>query len=182
MRVLDVGCGPGIYVQALLDAGVQATGVDIDPRCPFVQLDVFSEDFREQYTSPLRGQFKFDLCLCLEVAEHLPEDKADRFVDILTHVAPTVMFSAAVPGQGGHGHINCQPKEYWIEKFGRQNYVLDDSATHQLVEFMRQGYHMGWFVNNVMVFKSYGDVYYRQIIEEETPQAVRLAEYLTNAF
>lgn len=177
MRVLDVGCGPGIYVQALLDLGIQATGVDIDPRCPFHKLDVFSQEFLDTYTPQ-----KFDLCLSLEVAEHLAEEWADEFVQRLTLVAPTVMFSAAVPGQGGHGHINCQPKEYWIEKFGRRNYVLDTDATHKLVEFMRQGYHMGWFVNNVMVFKSYGDVYYEQIIQEETPQAVRLAKYLTEEF
>jgi 23S rRNA U2552 (ribose-2'-O)-methylase RlmE/FtsJ len=173
MRVLDVGCGPGIYVQALRDMGIEADGVDIDPRCPFTQMDVFSQEFLDTYTPQ-----QYDLCVSLEVAEHLGKAWADEFVRRLTQVAPTVLFSAAVPGQGGHGHINCQPKEYWIEKFGLCNYVLDETATNNLVEFMRQGYHMGWFVNNVMVFKTYGDVYYDQIIQEETPQAVRLAEYL----
>lgn len=174
MRVLDVGCGPGIYVQALRELGIEADGVDLDPRCPFDICDVFSDAFLEKYTTQ-----KYDLCISLEVAEHLGKEWADEFVKRLTQVAPTVMFSAAVPGQGGHGHINCQPKEYWIEKFGLCNYVLDAAATSDLVEFMRQGYHMGWFVNNAMVFKSYGAMYYEQIIAEETPQAVRLAEYLT---
>lgn len=173
MRVLDVGCGPGIYVQALRDIGVQADGVDIDPRCPFDKIDVFSAAFLEQYTPQ-----KYDLCLCLEVAEHLPADLAEEFISRLVRTAPLIMFSAAVPGQGGHGHINCQPKDYWLEKFGRENYVLDETLTSSVVEFMRAGYHMGWFVNNAMVFRPYGDVYYAQIIEEETPQAIRLAEYI----
>jgi SAM-dependent methyltransferase len=176
MRVLDVGCGPGIYVQALRDLGIHADGVDIDPRCPFDQVDVFSDTFLGKYCPD--GRHKYDLCLCLEVAEHLPADKADMFIQRLVKTAPMVLFSAAVPGQGGHGHINCQPKDYWIEKFGRENYVLDETMTSSVVEFMRSGYHMGWFVNNAMVFRPYGDVYYPQIIEEETPQAIRLAEYI----
>lgn len=175
LRILDVGCGPGIYVKALHEAGAQATGVDLDINCPYDQCDVFSHEFESYFG-------KYDICLCLEVAEHLEESKAGYFVDRLTKVAPTVVFSAAQPGQGGLGHINCQTREYWEHKFATCNYVLDPKATDDLVAFMRQGYHMGWLVNNVMVFRTYGSMYYKQIVEEETPQAVRLAEYLTTQF
>lgn len=171
LRILDVGCGPGIYVQALRDQGFQADGVDIDPATPFDQVDVFSDEFLHNYTG-------YDLCLCLEVAEHISADRADEFVRRLTRVAPTVIFSAAVPGQGGHGHINCQPKEYWEEKFNRLNFVQDTTRTQDFIEFMRQGYHMGWLVNNVQIFQAYGQVCFAQIIREEAPQALRIAEYL----
>jgi SAM-dependent methyltransferase len=177
LRILDVGCGPGIYVKALQEAGFDATGVDIDPRCPYIQMDVFSDEFCAAYTAaPGRG-YTFDLCLCLEVAEHLPENRAGAFVRLLTRVAPTVVFSAAVPGQGGHGHINCQPKQYWEQKFGEHNYVLDKDRTENFANFMRQGYHMGWLVNNVQIFRPYGDVYFDTIVAEESPQAARIAQY-----
>lgn len=170
MKIIDVGCGPGIYVKALRDLGYDVIGIDTDKRCPEVVRSMFDENG------------KYDLALCLEVAEHIQELLADNVVEKLVQLAPVVVFSAAVPGQGGHGHINCQPKEYWENKFGAFNYVVDREATKRFVDFMRKGYHMGWLVNNVQIFKSYGDVCYDQIIKEETPQAVRVAEWINLEF
>ena len=179
-KILDVGCGPGIYVNALQKMGFPADGIDPDPKSPYEKIDVFSDNFLSFLASRCfpENSFPYDICLCLEVAEHLPADKADLFTQRLVQVAPTIIFSAAMPGQGGHGHINCQPKEYWEEKFARLNYVQDFSATDRLVRHMLNGYHMGWFVNNVQIFKNYGSVCFEQITAEETPQAERLAEYL----
>ena len=172
MKIIDDGCGPGIYVKALREAGVEADGVDLDPRCPYDVMDVFSSDFDSKYKG------KYDIAMCIEVAEHLPATRADDLVKTLTGLAPVVLFSAAIPGQGGHGHINCQPKEYWIEKFALLNYVVDAEATDKLIAFMVSGYHMGWFRNNAVVFKEYGAACYDRIIAEETPQAIRLASYI----
>jgi hypothetical protein len=168
MKIIDVGCGPAIYVKALRDAGHDVIGIDPDPRCPEIVRSIFDHTGR------------YDLALCLEVAEHIDESLADDVVKKLTEFAPTIIFSAALPNQGGHGHINCQPKEYWEMKFGKMNYVVDRELTHHFIDFMRQGYHMGWLINNVQIFKSYGDVCYDQIVREETPQAVRVAEWISN--
>jgi SAM-dependent methyltransferase len=173
IKILDVGCGPGIYVTALRAAGFQADGIDPDPHNPYDRISVFDDDFPARYRD-------YDMCLCLEVAEHLPETLADLFVARLVGVAPTVFFSAALPGQGGHGHINCQPKEYWEHKFAAHNYVLDTEATAAFRSFLLSGYHLGWLANNVQIFRQYGAVCFEQIIAEETPQAVRLAEYFAN--
>lgn len=170
MRIIDVGCGPGIYVQALRDAGFNVVGIDPDKRCPEIVRSMFDE------------HGKYDLALCLEVAEHIDESLADDVVKKLVELAPVIIFSAALPGQGGHGHINCQPKEYWERKFGKLNFVLDKDETQNFINFMRQGYHMGWLINNVQIFRSYGDVCYEQIIAEETPQAARVAEWISGRF
>jgi hypothetical protein len=50
---------------------------------------------------------RFDLAVCLEVAEHLPPERAESFIRELCDLAPVVLFSAAIPGQGGTGH--CFP-------------------------------------------------------------------------
>lgn len=175
LRVLDVGCGPGIYVDALrkLSNVLIADGVDKDFRCPHAKVDIFSSEFQDYLG-------KYDVCLCLEVGEHLPAEHADYFVELLTKVAPLVIFSAAQPDQNGFGHINCQPKSFWISRFLQNNFILDERGTQQLIDFMRQGPHMGWFVNNAMVFRSYGYMYYDTIVAEETPQAERLAEFLAS--
>ena len=175
MRILDVGCGPGIYVKALRESGIDADGVDLDPLCPYTVLDVFSTTFKATFKD-------YDLALSLEVAEHLPEERAEDFVDALTSVAPAVLFSAAIPGQGGHGHINCQPKQYWVDKFARRNYVVDSEGTDKILAFMQGGPHMGWFTQNAVLFKQYGAACYSRIIKEETPQAVRLAEYFSKLY
>lgn len=166
MKIIDVGCGPGIYVKALRELGYEVDGIDPDPRCPERQVSMFD----------VEG--KYDLAICLEVAEHIDESLADDVVKKLTELAPTIIFTAAQPGQGGHGHINCQPKEYWERKFGKLNFVVDRELTERFIIAIQQGYHMGWLPRNVQIFKSYGDVCYDQIVKEETPQAERIAKII----
>ena len=69
----------------------------------------------------------------LEVAEHIPPECADIFVESLTWgLAPVIMFSAAVPGQGGTLHLNEQWPAYWASKFAQHGYVLIDCLRPQL--------------------------------------------------
>src|ERR1051326_3058645 len=65
--------------------------------------------------------------ISLEVAEHLPEASAQGFVASLTRLAPVVLFSAAVPLQGGAEHVNEQWQEYWRSKFSELDYVACDA-------------------------------------------------------
>lgn len=144
--VVDIGCGPGTYVRAMREVGLDAIGVDNDPRMPDTEY-LISADILKYYFS------KKDLALCLEVGEHLPEDKADAFVDKVVSASDLVIFSAAFPGQGGDGHINCQPKQYWIDKFAQRGYTVDASMTDALIIHVKKNMHLGWFVINSMVFK-----------------------------
>lgn len=174
MKILDVGCGPGIYVDELnKHKKLSATGVDIDPHLPkkdtLHRIDIFSSNFSE-YTG-------YDVSLCFEVGEHLPKDKAAEFVRRVCQTAPVIYFSAAQPQQDGYGHINLQPLEYWIALFNRCNYILDETETHKFKKFLTEGDHMGWMRNNTLVFKNYGSMYFEQIREEELPAATRVAEY-----
>ena len=145
MRIIDVGCGPGIYVKALLEKGHDATGIDIDRNNPYDKVDIFSDHF-------LKYGY-YDLCLCLEVAEHIGPRMSDELVKRLVYTAPIIIFSGAPPGQGGIGHINCQTKEFWEQKFNENNYVIDQIATEKFRNYMLNGYHMGWFLQNAMLYK-----------------------------
>jgi len=66
---------------------------------------------------------KYDLVLCLEVAEHLSPLFAGRLVDNICNHTDTVFFSAATPGQGGYNHLNEQPHSYWVEKFEKRGFA-----------------------------------------------------------
>ena len=74
----------------------------------------------------------FDLAVCVEVAEHLRKHAAPTLVDALTLAAPVVLFSAATPGQGGHGHLNERPRAFWHALFGARNFVSIDCLRPQI--------------------------------------------------
>lgn len=122
--VVDVGCGTGGWLAAAKDAGVtRIQGLDGSDIADD-QLQVSSR-FRKvvDLTNPPSVTETYDLAICLEVAEHLPEDAADRLVGFLCELAPIVLFGAAVPGQGGTGHINEQWPSYWASLFARHSRV-----------------------------------------------------------
>ena len=117
--VLDVGCGQGEWMEALYAAGVAVVfGVDI--AAPYLTQ-------RHDLTEPLDLGRQFDLVLCLETGEHLPESAADTLVNSIAQAANHyVVFGAAVPGQAGKGHINCQPPEWWHRKFAAYGFEAQD--------------------------------------------------------
>jgi SAM-dependent methyltransferase len=95
----------------------------------------------------------FDLAYCFEVAEHVPAHFADRLVSHLVNSAKTVVFTAAPPGQGGTGHVNEQPRDYWIERFARHGTAYREDLTHELSDSWRAGSVASWWLpDNVMVF------------------------------
>src|SRR5262249_29915915 len=100
--VVDVGCGTGSWLSVFRDHGVEdVLGIDWE----YVganSLEISPDHFYAfDLTQPLRLERRFDLVVSLEVAEHLPPESADAFVESLVSLGPTVLFSAAVPGQGG---------------------------------------------------------------------------------
>ena len=127
-RVIDVGCGLGGWLLALSETGAQEVrGIDgdhvdrsklhIDPAC-FTAVDL---------SRPFRIDGRFDLTICIEVAEHIPHTHSEDLVDALCAAAPVVLFSAALPGQGGNGHVNEQWPEYWSRRFHQRGFRMFDS-------------------------------------------------------
>ncbi|MEI7451629.1 MAG: methyltransferase domain-containing protein [Candidatus Falkowbacteria bacterium] len=154
--VVDIGCGAGIYLREFDKKGINdLLGVDGAPSAAneFLlakdKLVIFDLAQKYNFTK------KYDLALCLEVAEHLEEVDADVLVDTITSAADDIIFTAAVPGQGPRsiGHINEQPHEYWITKFAAQNYVYQSEQTLKMREEMKTKNVVWWIVNNLMIFK-----------------------------
>lgn len=145
---LDIGCGPGIYVDALNLLNIPCIGIDNNPQAKKKSNIIFQDLFETNETA--------DLILCLEVAEHIEECKSDLLVQKIVSCLNSrghLIWSAAHPGQGGSGHINCQPKSYWKKRFKKHGLVQCSKIENNLISFCREGYHMGWFVQNGMVFQ-----------------------------
>ena len=126
-RVVDVGCGIGAWLAVFKECGVEEIiGVDGD----YVEREMLQipeeQFFPFDLKKPLRMDRQFDLVVSLEVAEHLPSECAETFIDSLTRLGPAVLFSAAIPFQGGTNHINEQWPDYWAKYFAGREYVAID--------------------------------------------------------
>lgn len=126
--VVDVGCGNGAWSRAFLDVGISDV-VALDGRPADVSRLRIPENLHEtiDLARPLDLGRRFDLALCLEVAEHLPESCASTLVASLVVAADVIVFSAAIPGQGGEGHVNEQWPDSWAELFAGHGYVPVDA-------------------------------------------------------
>lgn len=129
LTVCDVGCGSGNWLYVFKKYGFKVTGID---RNPYMDRGMLEKDEFVQYDfesgknkkPPLED--RFGLVICLEVLEHLPEKYADNMIDLLVNCSDYVLFSAAVPLQGGTGHVNEQWQSYWVKKFEKKGYILCD--------------------------------------------------------
>jgi SAM-dependent methyltransferase len=127
-RLADIGCGTGTFLAAGLEMGVrQAFGIEGDWVTPSMLDDARiafePRDLEQAFEGP-----QVDLVLSLEVAEHLSPERAEGFVRDLVAMAPAVLFSAAIPGQGGVGHVNEQWQSYWATLFAGQGYRAYDAV------------------------------------------------------
>ena len=96
-----------------------------------------------------------DLAYSFEVAEHLPPELGDRLVAVLAASAPTVVFTAALPGQGGSGHVNEQERPYWVERFRNHALVERQDLRDRVAAGFRDARSF-WLAANVMVFTREG--------------------------
>jgi len=121
-RVVDVGCGIGAWASVAKTLGCTVVGMDGD-WVPRNELLIARDEFVVvDLASPSPADDRFDLALCLEVAEHIPEAGAAGLVDFLCSLAPAILFSAAVPWQVGTGHVNERYPSYWAAIFEKRGY------------------------------------------------------------
>jgi hypothetical protein len=153
--LVDIGAGTGALAA---EAGRQGLAVmacerSLAGRLRAMQHGVRCHSFDLARTPPARLRGALDLSLCLEVAEHVPPDFADKLVSFVAASAPLVVFTAAHPGQGGHGHINEQPPGYWISRFRSYGQHYSLRLTSALSEsFANEGVQAPWLYDNLMVF------------------------------
>jgi len=121
---LDIGCGPGGMAAYALSRGLDARGVDGDPSCARGSRFIVEHD----YTRGPLVLGAFDLGWAVEFVEHVEERYTPNFMATFAGCAH-VFITAAIPGQPGHHHVNCQWGDYWIARFAEAGFALDGDAT-----------------------------------------------------
>ena len=148
--VVDVGCGTGLWLSVFAQRGVpDVLGIDGD----YVdrgRLRIAAERFMPADLSrPLRLDRRFDLAISLEVAEHLPPERAPGFVADLVALAPAVLFSAAVPNQGGVDHLNERWLPFWAAEFERRGYAPLDVVRPRVWDDPGVDF---WYAQNTLLY------------------------------
>jgi SAM-dependent methyltransferase len=147
--VLDIGCGTGHYLRLLQHDGVaDVLGVDGLERSATVLDD------RTYITADLQAPFdagrRFDLVLCLEVAEHVAPETTDILFDsIARNARDLIVFSMAEPGQPGNGHINCKPMAEVLALWQARGWTPDLAETLGV----RALATLSWFRRNIVVLR-----------------------------
>ena len=149
--VLDVGCGMGYFLDAFRGLGVHETaGVD----GPFGEAETVRGRSHEFLPVDLQNERleldrRFDLVLCLEVAEHLTAERGPSLVEDLVHHGDVIAFSAAIPQQSGRGHVNERPQSYWAGQFAAHGYHPHDVVRLEVWNDERVDW---WYAQNLLVY------------------------------
>lgn len=152
--VIDFGCADGLYLVPFVQRDIDVLGVDYSPALrEIAQIDnLVLADLRKPYFA---GR-KFDLVLCLEMLEHIEAMYAEQVVENIARAGDLLVVSAAAEGQGGEGHVNCRPERYWVDLFAKQGFVPAVRDTIYLIDYMKQGYRLGWLTQNVIIYRKMG--------------------------
>lgn len=149
--VLDLGCGTGAWLKVAKEIfhakvlGVDQHNFDAD------MLILPDEYLVHNLEAPLNTNCKFELAISLEVAEHIAENFSDVLVESLCNHSDVILFSAALPMQGGTGHVNEKPCSYWAKRFAQYDYFPFDCFRPRIWD--NKDVEV-WYKNNSILFVS----------------------------
>jgi SAM-dependent methyltransferase len=163
--VIDVGCGLGTWLSVFEKLGVDDIfGIDGD-HVDRSMLKIPPERFAAfDLKEPVKIDRYFDLVVSLEVAEHLPEQCAQTFVHSLTKLGPVVLFSAAIPFQGGTAHLNEQWPDYWANYFSDNGYEAVDCLRKTVWQNDQVEW---WYAQNILIFSQKDYLAGNPLLQEE---------------
>ena len=148
--LIDIGCGNGAWISIFRENGIEdVIGIDGEWVKPEMLLFPAEKFISGDLKKPLRVNRQFDLVVSLEVAEHLPPKSAETFIDSLTRLGIVILFSAAIPFQGGTNHLNEQWPSYWTALFFSKGYVAVDCLRGRIWDNDQIDW---WYAQNIMFF------------------------------
>ena len=148
--VIDIGCGVGTWLSVFEEFGItDYLGIDgeyVNENMLQISQDKF---IACDLKNPPTINRNFDLVISMEVAEHLPRQYAQAFIKYLTSLGKIVIFSAAIPFQGGEGHVNEQWPQYWVKIFHDQGYIGIDCLREKIWNHPNVE---PWYAQNAFIF------------------------------
>lgn len=152
--VIDFGCGTGRFLLPFQQAGVDVKGLDASGDAlelsPVPDSNLIQHDLR----TPFHPDRRYDLALCIEVLEHIPDGEAQTTVSSIARAGERAVVTAAPPGQGGKHHVNEQPRRYWKELFQEAGMEYQRDSVEE-VRHELEAETLEWLTDNLMIFQSH---------------------------
>ena len=151
--VIEIGCGNGELSKLLSRDSIAVMAIDgystpdfsKDSSVKFFKVDLNDANAVKNFFTSIHQ--KFDVAICMEVAEHLKPEVSGQLIESMTAVSDVVVFSAAVPEQGGDGHINCQNRLFWHKLFEKNHFFLRDTIRARIRKNPKVG---RWYALNTL--------------------------------
>jgi hypothetical protein len=151
--LVDFGGGAGSWCVAAQQLGVdQVLLVDQCPSSQVIKSLNNSHNFLWcELDKGIPSVGSYDIAISIEVVEHLPDAQGRSLIGRLTETSNIVLFAAAIPGQGGIGHINEQLHEYWHNLFLSYGFTCHDILRWRLITNQKLPW---WIRQNIFVYSN----------------------------
>jgi len=152
--IIDFGCGTGDILKPFEAKGLDVLGIDgsqaNQTHCQLATGNFWLRDLRDK----IHLDRQYDLCICVEVAEHIEEKYSDTLIQNLATASALIIFTAAPPGQDeGIDHCNLKPPQWWIDKFEKIGFGFDRASTSWLkAELSQNAAVQPWYIENLHIF------------------------------
>lgn len=165
--VVDFGCSIGSFLTPFYKNNKEVHGYEYcyeESKNGINEIEGLIDNIEfGDVTKPISTNKKYDCVTTIEVAEHIPKEHSEMLVKNLVNASKGfIIFTAAQPGQGGTGHINCQPKSFWIKLFNKYGYVNNDIELNKIKDLcnptskcgIEEEYPYVWqhVYNNLIIF------------------------------
>jgi cyclopropane fatty-acyl-phospholipid synthase-like methyltransferase len=129
--VIDIGCGMGYAIKEFLKHTNDVEGIDgseyVQNNSSFASK-IKIIDFTKTNYKPTKN---YDLAWSSEFVEHVEEQYIPNYFNIFKNSKYCAITYADI-GQDGHYHVNCKPKNYWINLFTEHGFEYNDDITQNL--------------------------------------------------
>lgn len=123
--IVEIGCGPGGMIERFMDLKIPVKGFDTNPhfkeyfdkRNPYYKEHFVLTDFSEVQLDGV-----FDLCVSIEVFEHIPPNVVDEMIEKLSHHFKHFYFTStpyhtSKKFDGWWQHIGLRTHDKWVKDF-----------------------------------------------------------------
>ncbi len=132
--------------------GAPFTETATEGRCKFLDLSV-----------PIYHLNMYDWVISFEVGEHIPKAYEAMYLDnICRYAREGIILSWAVPGQGGHSHVNGQPFEYIVKQMEMRGFEIIPDFSKEI----KENSVASWLRSNLNVFKRAQSIDINKIIKK----------------
>jgi hypothetical protein len=146
--VASFGDGPGVYKE-IIDGLNQVKLYDAFDGSPYAEINSHGQVKFLDLSIPIHHLDKYDWVISIEVAEHIPKEFENIYLNnLVKHAKEGIIISWASEGQGGFSHVNERNFEYVKTKMKSLGLKHDyNSSIH-----FKKNANLIWLKNNLNVF------------------------------